>query len=496
MHQWSRRAGRTARAGAATLTAVWIVTIGTISTGGLIDMNKPSGPGDASALAPAAAVGRLNSGSSGLPSYQADASASVLRLGALVTSEGQPALTGLRLGTATAAVDTASHPESGSSATQVTGAVGAPAPTPRTMVVQGAGERGRQDGSISRSGPGAELRQLTLGTSRLTASAHWGPTAARAAGPVGISSALARPGELLVHPDREDAPLLQVWRGSQGRSQTQLVAVPGQTTLGVRATARAELTAVTLFRGAPSELTIRFLTAPSLVAVATGTDRTGVRYAPPTIAVTAAQGRTYRLNAAGETVDIPLAGPGGCGECASEGGDTSISGVVRISLGGARQRVGHTSVDATAAAVRLQVLGVPGIGRLLDTTLGDLDVSARVPLGGLAYQPPPVAGSPIALAVPTADVASPQGGDSPHRGDTPQSGDTPASDTPAGDSPQPVAALLTPRPTADPGPDEAAADGPMLPLTGASVSVLIALGLGLLGIGWVVLRATRRPSRH
>ena len=447
MYQWSHSAARSA----ATLTAVWVVSIGAISTGGLSSMSNPNGPSDARALAPAAVVGYRG----GLPSYQADAGATVLRLGTLVTGEHGPALAGLRLGTTTAAVDTASHPRSLASAAQVTGADGAPA---QAAVVQGAGERGRQDGSISRSGPGADLPQLTLGTSRLTANAHWGSTATHAAGPVGISSALARPGELVLHPGSGE-PLLQVWRGSQGRSQTQLVAVPGQPTLAVRATARAELTSVTLFRDAPTELTIRFLTGSSLVATATGTDRTGVRYAPPTIAVTAAQGRSYRLNTAGETVDIPLAGPGGCDEC---GPDAPITGVVRISLGGVRERVGHTSVDATATAVRIQVLRVPGVGRLLDTTLGDLTVSARVPLGGLAaYQPAAVRVD----QVPSRNVASPV--DQPQR-------------------PQPVAA----------SPIQTPANGQMLPLTGTNVSVIGALGVALLGIGWIILRATRRPRRR
>jgi hypothetical protein len=377
---------------------------------------------------------------------------------------GEQELTGLRLGTAVAAVDTKAAPQSRSAATQAIGVAG-----PEQSVHRSAGSGGREPGSVSHDGPGVELSALTLGSSRLTANAYWGVTADRAARPVGLSSALARPGQLVVHPDT-DTPLLQVWRGSQGRSQTQLVAVPGQPTLGIRATARAELTAVTLFGGAPTELTIRFMTAPSLVAVAAGTDRTAVHYAPPTIAVTAAQGRTYRLDTAGETVDIPLIGPGGCGEC---GGDDQVTGVVRISLGGARERIGHTSVDATAAAVRLQVLGVPGVGQLLDTTLGDLDVSARVPLGGLIYHQA-VSGTSIALPqqpqrpAASSNVASPPA-------ETPSP--APTTESP---QPQPVAPSNTP-------------DEPTLPVTGTNLGVLAALGLTLLGIGWVVLRATRRP---
>jgi LPXTG-motif cell wall-anchored protein len=233
---------------------------------------------------------------------------------------------------------------------------------------------------------------------------------------------------------------------------------------------------VTLFEGAPTELTIRFMSAPSLVAVAAGTDHTGVHYAPPTIAVTAAQGRSYRLDTAGESVDIPLVGPGGCNVCE---GDTPVTGVVRISLGSPRERIGHTTVDATAAAVRLQVLGVPGVGALLDATLGDLDVSARVPLGGLTTHQA-VSGTSEALSrqqpsppVPSrsTNVASPPAFPLPG---TPSA--TPKA-PPETQSPQPVVPV----------------DRPTLPVTGTNLGVLAALGLGLLGIGWVVLRATRRP---
>ncbi|MFB9316578.1 LPXTG cell wall anchor domain-containing protein [Cryptosporangium minutisporangium] len=389
-------------------------------------------------------------------SYQARASATVLRL---ATSDAGPhgtALSGLRLGTSTARVDTDEEPRSSASAVQVTGPPG----VPPAAVSRSAGEHDEESGTMTRTSSGADLEMLTLGGGRLTANAQW----VEHAEPAVLSSALARPGELVLHP--EDSPLMQVWRGSQTRTQTQLVAVPGQPTLGMRSTARAELTAITLFRGAPTELTVRFLTAPSLVAVAAGTDRTDVRYRPPVVAVTATHGRSYRLDSVGETIEVPLAGPGCC-----DGG-----GLLRISLGAVRERTGHTSVDATASAVRLQVLGADGAGRLLDATVGDLDVSARVPMGGLdgpcracADDPPVDAGSAggrgAEPAAPSTNVASP-----------------------------PVEPTERVEPSPVPSSEEPSAD-PTLPLTGTSLSLLAAIGLALIGIGWIVMRAARRSGR-
>lgn len=383
-------------------------------------------------------------------SYQARAAASVLRLASSDAGPHGLALSGLRLGAATAEVDA---PHSEASAVQLTGPPG----VPPAAVSRSAGDHDDESGTMTRTSSGADLDFLTLGGSRLTANAQWGKGRM-------LSSALARPGELVLHPD-EDSTLMHVWRGSQARTQTQLVAVPGQSTLGVRSTARTELTAVTLFRGAPTELTIRFLSAPSLVAVAAGTDRTDVRYAAPVVAVTATHGRSYRLDSAGESVEVPLAGPGCC-----DGG-----GLVRISLGAVRERTGHTSVDATASAVRLQILDAEGAGRLLDATIGDLDVSARVPMGGLdepcgvcADDEPQAEAGPIAGSGSEPPVAEPI-------------------------APAPSRNVASP--PASPPPSEEASAEPALPLTGTSLSLLAALGLALIGVGWIVIRAARRSAR-
>lgn len=430
MHQWSRGAAGLA------LTAVWAVTIGSISTGGSSTMNTD--------LTPAAQAERLH----GSASYSARASAHVLRLS---SSDGGPhgtALNGLRLGSSTVEVNTDDPPGSAASAVQITGPPGAPP----AAVTRRAGDNDQESGTMTRSSSGVDLPFLTLGGSRLTATANWG----NPDGPIPLGSALARPGELVLRPE-DDAPLMHVRRGSQTRTQTQLVAVSGQLTLGMRTTARAELTAVTLFRGAPSELTIQFLRSPSLVAVATGTERTDVRYVPPVVAVTAAQGRSYRLDAAGESIEVPLDGPGCCQR------------VVRLRLGTVRERVGHTSVDATAAAVRLQIIGAEN--RLLDATIGDLDVSAHVPVGGLGTPKSEEPCEPCASEEPNQEIAL-----SP----TENVASPPAATEAA--TPQPV----TPAPAAEKA----------LPRTGAGLPFIAAIGLALLTLGWVLIRFARRVRRH
>jgi LPXTG-motif cell wall-anchored protein len=457
MHQWSRRAATL------TLTAVWAVTIGSISTGGQSTMSTDP--------TPVVNAERLH----GPASYSARASANVLRLSDSDAGPHATALNGLRLGTSTARVNTDEPPRSTTSAVQVTGPPGAP----RAAVTRSAGDNDQESGTITRTSPGADLPFLTLGSSRLSATANWGSTAR----PFVLGSALVRPGETVLRGD-DDTSLMHVWRGSQSRAQTQLVAVSGQSTLGLRTTARTELTAITLFHGSPTELTIRFLTAPTLVAVAAGTERTDVRYVPPVVAVTAAQGRSYRLDTAGDRVEVPLAGPGCCD------GEQSV---VRISLGAVRQRIGHTSVDATAAAVRLQIMGAEGVGRLLDATIGDLDVSAHVPVGGLG-QP---GGGCRACAQPTDQCrecaeqpAEPViGAETPGRpAATPSSSiaSPPPTAEPEPAAPQPVAP--------SPSPDQPRAET-ALPMTGIDLSLLAAIGLALLTIGWLILRATRR-QRH
>lgn len=396
----------------------------------------------------------------GSASYSARASAHVLRLSSADAGPHGTVLNGLRLGTSTAKVNTDEPPRSSASAVQITGPPGAPP----AAVTRNAGDNDQESGTMTRSSSGADLPSLTLGGSRLTATANWGAPD----GPLALSSALTRPGELVLGPE-DDNPLMQVWRGSQSRAQTQLVAVHGQSTLGMRTTARAELTAITLFRGAPSELTIRFLRAPSLVAVAAGTERTDVRYVPPIVAVTAAQGRSYRLDSVGESIEVPLDGPGCC------------ESRVRISLGNVRERIGHTSVDATAAALRLQVLHSEDAGHLLDATVGDLDVSAHVPVGGLGGTCRPCADpdpDPEPREEPPAEVAAPLE-PSTNVASPPAEPESPA---PESAEPRPVVPSPSPVPAAEES----------LPLTGTSLSVLAAIGLALLAAGWFAIRAVRR----
>ncbi|EXG79329.1 LPXTG cell wall anchor domain-containing protein [Cryptosporangium arvum] len=398
-------------------------------------------------------------------SFSAHASANVLRLANSDAGPHATALNGLRLGTSTASVDT---DQSTASATQLIGPPGAPL----TAATRRAGDNDEESGTVTRSNSGVELPFLTLGASRLTATANWG----RPDSPIALSSALARPGELVLRPEDDEA-LMQVWRGSQTRTQTQLVAVAGQSTLGLRTTAKAELSAVTLFRGTATEMTIRFLRAPSLMAVAAGTERTDVRYVPPVVAVTASQGRSYRLDEAGESIEVPLDGPGCCNR------------VVRVRLGTVRERVGHTSVDATAAAVRLQIIGAED--RLLDATIGDLDVSAHVPNGGLGQS----AHVPIGGQGETRTPCRPCDTDEPVETDEPvvepqEEIVIPGALTPREDiaseaaSPQPIA----------PSPSEAATPQEALPRTGASLPLIAAIGLALLIVGWIVVRAVRRRA--
>ncbi|GAA0263367.1 LPXTG cell wall anchor domain-containing protein [Cryptosporangium japonicum] len=389
-------------------------------------------------------------------SFSAHASANVLRLTNSDAGPHATALNGLRLGTANATVDAE---ESTASATQLTGPPGAP-PTSATRRA-GGGDNDEESGTATRSNSGVELPFLTLGASRLTATANW----ADPDGPIALSSALARPGELVLRPEDDEA-LMHVWRGSQTRTQTQLVAVAGQSTLGLRTTAKAELSAVTLFRGTSTEVTIRFLRAPSLMAVAAGSERTDVRYVPPIVAVTASQGRSYRLDAAGESIEVPLDGPGCCNR------------LVRVRLGTVRERVGHTSVDATAAAVRLQIVGAED--RLLDATIGDLDVSAHVPVGGLGHQKAdhPRADHPRADHQ-KADPCEPCANDE-------------IALTPSENVASPPAESASPQPVTPTSAVPAAAE--TLPRTGASLPLIAALGLALLTIGWIVIRAVRRRA--
>jgi len=470
MYQWSRRAARSA------LTAVWVITIGSISTGGLGTMSTDP--------IPVVHADRLH----GSTSYSARASANVLRLATADAGPHATALSGLRLGTSTAQVDAERPPRSAASAVQITGSPGAPP----AAVTRRAGDNDHESGTITRTSSGADLPFLTLGGSRLTATANWDHPDR----PFVLNSALVRPGETVLRGD-DDLPFLHVRRGSQSRAQTQVVAVSGQPTLGLRTTARTELTAITLFQGSPTELTIRFLRAPSLVAVAAGTEHTDVRYVPPVVAVTAAEGRSYRLDTAGDRVEVPLAGPG-------------ERGVVRISLGTVRERIGHTSVDATAAALRLQILDAEGLGRLLDATIGDLDVSAHVPVGGLGDEPcracdeercracdedcgtcggkPAAEAAPLPEAVaPAPTVAPPPSAESASAASRPAESGTaarrPAESRPDEDRPARASS---------PGQPVAGRAERALAMTGRSLSFLIALGLALLALGWFIVRRTRR----
>ncbi len=109
--------------------------------------------------------------------------------------------------------------------------------------------------------------------------------------------------------------------------------------------------------------------------------------------------------------------------------------LLRLSLGHVEKRVTPTSVSAKAATLRLEVLDLPQTGKLLDVAIGDLRATAQVPPGGLL---PPT--------------------------------------------------------TPTPKPSEGGNAGGSLPVTGASLPLILGAGVGLLLLGRFAMVLARRAS--
>jgi hypothetical protein len=256
--------------------------------------------------------------------------------------------------------------------------------------------------------------------------------------PAGRQALVALPGNLSSH------------------AETGLVELAGGT--AARATASASLADLRLFAGSSWETAVRVISEPALEATATGVaDSSSVRYHAPLLEISGPGIGTHRLDTAGTHLDLALPGPGGAPEAGGlptlggDGGDpveellTGLTGlegvrsgpapterplelaglpglastgqlpvlgdvlsgastlaglgeltVLRLSIGELHQEIGDTSVRASAASLRLQLLAWEG-GRLteqtsasavLDLGIGLLEAAATAPAPLTEAQPP------------------------------------------------------------------------------------------------------------
>ncbi len=272
-----------------------------------------------------------------------------------------------------------------------------------------------------------DLGLLKVGVGELKSSARWNDGTAKPTGPVqltnsaaGIASVVAIPGVgLPVAVPAVGASVLETKVG-YSHSKTGIVEVNGQDGLGVRALARTSLLDLTLFKGTAQEIRIEVISPPTLTATATGTDKSSVTYSSPLVKITAA-GQSKTLDTPDKVFEIPLAGlapglpalpnvtkaapalpavPGApdvqgllCGllPCDAAGGAGIApaapakkgAALLRLSLGHLDKTVTPTSVSGEAATLRLEVLDIPGTGKLLDVAIGELKASATAPAGGI-----------------------------------------------------------------------------------------------------------------
>ncbi|MDQ7910429.1 hypothetical protein RB614_38640 [Phytohabitans sp. ZYX-F-186] len=192
-------------------------------------------------------------------------------------------------------------------------------------------------------------------------------------------------------------------------AQTTTDVVPlGRDRTGVAAGAGAALTDLSLFAGTAQEISVKVVTQPKLIAVASGSAKDSVvSYQPAVLKVTAAGQPVANLDSAGTSVSLDLFGRLAPGYSTARRGSSLLT--VRLSLGDLRQEVTDRKVTAEAASLRLEVR--LGYARLLDLAIGYLAVEATAPV--MRAAPPPTdrsdggsGGSDGTLAVTGAKTAA------------------------------------------------------------------------------------------
>lgn len=171
-------------------------------------------------------------------------------------------------------------------------------------------------------------------------------------------------------------------------ARTELTGVEGQSSLGLQATSTVEASEIKLFEGGPLETRIGIASAPTLTAVAAGTDASSLQYNAPLLSVTVPGGNTIELSAQGPAINIPI-----------------LAGLVNIQLtlaGIEEQTITPTEVTGSASLLRVALsVGLPdpaGLAAnandptastqlapvtLFDVTIGEQHVRAAVPEGGV-----------------------------------------------------------------------------------------------------------------
>jgi hypothetical protein len=302
----------------------------------------------------------------------------------------------------------------------------------------------------------------------------------------------------------------QVHTTGYSQCRNGLVAVDGQRALGVAATARVSAIVITLFGGSAQQHTVRVISPPSLQVVAAGSRRSSVRYISPILEVLDGSGNAHRIDAPGQTVDVPLATipnphapssllPGGADLAAplsaglpalpatrdlttaalgGGGGGSAGGSVVRISLGTLAERISDTSVSADATTIRLDVLSVAGTAPLLSVGIGELHAAATAPKGGVPSAGRPGEEDPDAVA---------HGPGSEISGDAPGGGSD-------GHQPTTVPGANQAAAVGAPTPGGGAAHSGSLPITGSGLGLVLAAGVAMVLAGRFAVLLARRSQ--
>jgi LPXTG-motif cell wall-anchored protein len=480
MHHWSRRTRSLLGAGAATLALAAVGSAGVVASPAVAAPATGQPRGGAH---PQTAVG-----------YRSEASTTLLHLTG-ISAPRPDAFRGLRLGTVATQVDTAANPRASAAAAYLSSAPWL-AGAPQTTIVKKAGilkTAGQDSGTVVRRVDPVDLPTLSAGSGLLSASALWNRHAEQASYPQRLTASTAEFSRVVGYPVPGTA-IFSLRRGATAVSRTDIVDVGRG--LGVRSSAQPGLGTFTLFPNSRREVTLHFLSRPALSATA-GSYRSSVRYVPPLVAISGPGGREYRMGSGRSRVEIPLVSFGtpfgwNAGHCSCD------DAVLRISLGGYSQQVGQRSVRASATALRIQV--VDSSRSVLDMDLGTMDVAAAlrgVQQGAApaAYRHDTVDGQMSPGPASQASAEEPSDSPSNAPSDQPSNGSATATSTDEA-SPAPTGAAVAPIESEAPlqGNLPQEDNQAQLPVTGASVGLIIAAGVGLVGLGWLTRRKFRRRT--
>jgi uncharacterized repeat protein (TIGR01451 family) len=195
--------------------------------------------------------------------------------------------------------------------------------------------------------------------------------------PVGtpISTSKSAVADANIITDTELGDALVALNNAQGETvfsetTTELVDVAGQTGKGVHSQALTQLTAVTLFKGTPNQLTVNVLAPPMVEATATGKPGGAkVDYTEPVLQVVDAEGEILgELNAAEANFELDL------------------SPLAILRLGHLSSKVKSDGTEASGRAVLFEVIVLDSpdqIEPLARLSIAGGDVSAKVPFGGV-----------------------------------------------------------------------------------------------------------------